>query len=89
MCQNPDFISINGGVQLNLMGEENAESPPAQDSCPASAAVDFPEGSSRSPGGKGFICINSARQTKDGRLKSNIVPCFPRAAPPRAARTLV
>ena len=89
MCQNPDFISINGGVQLNLMGEENAESSGTRQLSGIGGQLDFLEAAYRSPGGKGFICMNSARKTKDGSLKSNIVANFTPGSATSAPRTLV
>ena len=51
--------------------------------------MDFLEGAYRSVGGKGYICINSARKTKDGTLKSNIVPFIPGGSTVSAPRTMI
>lgn len=72
-----NVISINGGVELDLMGQENAESGGRRQLSGTGGQLDFLEGAFRSPGGKGFICLNSARKNKDGTLKSNIVPFIP------------
>lgn len=72
-----NVISINGGVELDLMGQENAESGGRRQLSGTGGQLDFLEGAFRSEGGKGFICLNSARKNKDGTLKSNIVPFIP------------
>ena len=46
-------------------------------------------GAFRSKGGKGFICLNSTHQKKDGTLKSNIVPCIPAGSVVSAPRTMI
>lgn len=82
-------ISINGGVQLDLMGQENAESAGTRQLSGVGGQMDFLEGAFRSEGGKGFICINSSRVTKDGELKSNILPFIPGGAAVSAPRTMI
>ena len=84
-----NFISINGGVQLDLMGQENAESAGTRQLSGIGGQMDFLEGAYRSPGGKGFICLNSSRVGKDGVRKSNILPCIPGGATVSAPRTLI
>ena len=84
-----NVISINGGVQLDLMGQENAESAGTRQLSGIGGQMDFLEGAFRSEGGKGFICINSSRLTKDGERKSNIVPCIPAGATVSAPRTMI
>ena len=84
-----NVISINGGVQLDLMGQENAESAGTRQLSGIGGQMDFLEGAFRSQGGKGFICINSSRLTKDGERKSNILPFIPGGATVSAPRTMV
>ncbi|MBC8577567.1 acetyl-CoA hydrolase/transferase family protein [Yanshouia hominis] len=84
-----NVISINGGVQLDLMGQENAESAGTRQLSGIGGQMDFLEGAYRSEGGKGFICIHSARKTKDGTLKSNIVPAIPGGSTVSAPRTMI
>lgn len=84
-----NVISINGGVQLDLMGQENAESAGTRQLSGIGGQMDFLEGAFRSRGGKGFICINSSRLTKDGERKSNILPFIPGGATVSAPRTMV
>lgn len=84
-----NVVSINGGVQLDLMGQENAESAGTRQLSGVGGQMDFLEGAFRSEGGKGFICINSSRMTKDGERKSNIVPFIPGGAAVSAPRTMI
>lgn len=84
-----NVISINGGVQLDLMGQENAESGGKRQLSGTGGQLDFLEGAFRSEGGKGFICLNSARKDKEGNLKSNIVPYIPGGSTVSAPRGMV
>lgn len=84
-----NVISINGGVQLDLMGQENAESAGTRQLSGIGGQMDFLEGAYRSKGGKGFICINSSRLTKDGELKSNIVTTIPAGSTISSPRTMI
>ena len=84
-----NFISINGGVELDLMGQENAESAGTRQLSGIGGQLDFLEGAYRSEGGKGFICLNSVHTKKDGSLKSNIVPFIPGGSTVSAPRTMV
>ena len=84
-----NVISINGGVQLDLMGQENGESAGTRQLSGIGGQMDFLEGAFRSKGGKGFICINSSRLTKDGERKSNILPAIPAGSTVSAPRTMI
>ena len=84
-----NVISINGGVQLDLMGQENAESTGTRQLSGVGGQMDFLEGAYRSKGGKGFICINSSRLTKDGERKSNILATIPGGSTISAPRTMI
>ena len=84
-----NVISINGGVQLDLMGQENGEAAGTRQLSGIGGQMDFLEGAFRSQGGKGFICINSSRVSKDGQRKSNIVPFIPGGSTVSAPRTMV
>lgn len=83
-----NVISINGGVELDLMGQENAESAGTRQLSGIGGQLDFLEGAFRSRGGKGFICLNATHRRKDGTLKSNIVPCIAPGSPVSAPRTM-
>ena len=82
-------ISINGGVQLDLMGQENGESAGTRQLSGIGGQMDFLEGAYRSKGGKGFVCMNSSRVTKDGTRKSNILPFIPGGSTVSAPRTMI
>ena len=84
-----NVISINGGVELDLMGQENAESVGSRELSGTGGQLDFLEGAFRSLGGKGFICLASTHQKKDGTLKSNIVPFIPGGSTVSAPRSLI
>ena len=83
------MLCINGGVELDLMGQENAESGVKRQLSGTGGQLDFLEGAFRSKGGKGFICLNSTRQNKDGTLKSNIVPFIPGGSVVSAPRGMI
>jgi len=84
-----NVISINGGVQLDLMGQENGESAGTRQLSGIGGQMDFLEGAYRSEGGKGFICLNSSRVTKDGTRKSNILPFISGGSTVSAPRTMI
>lgn len=82
-------ISVNGGVELDLMGQENAESAGSRQLSGTGGQLDFLEGAFRSEGGKGFICLASTHKKKDGSLKSNIVPFVPGGSVISAPRSMI
>ena len=84
-----NVISINVGVELDLMGQENAESAGSRQLSGTGGQLDFLEGAFRSEGGKGFICLASTHKKKDGSLKSNIVPFIPGGSTVSAPRTMI
>jgi acyl-CoA hydrolase len=84
-----NVISINGGVELDLMGQENAESAGIRQLSGTGGQLDFLEGAFRSEGGKGFICLASTHKRKDGSLKSNILPFIPGGSTVSAPRSAV
>jgi len=89
MGQLSNFVGIMGGVQLDLMGQENGESAGTRQLSGIGGQLDFLEGAFRSKGGKGFVCLNSARKDKEGNLKSNIVPFIPGGSTVSAPRTMI
>ena len=89
MSRLSNFISINGGVQLDLMGQENGESAGTRQLSGIGGQMDFLEGAFRSRGGKGFICLNSSRMDKEGKRKSNIVPYIPGGSTVSVPRTMI
>ena len=89
LAQLDNFISINNAIDIDLFGQINAESAGIKHISGTGGQLDFLEGAFRSPGGKGFICMNSARKTKDGTLKSNIVPFIPAGSTVSAPRGMI
>jgi len=89
MAQLGNFISINGGVQLDLMGQENGETAGTRQLSGIGGQMDFLEGAFRSKGGKGFICMASTHAKKDGSLVSNIVPFVGGGSTVSAPRTMI
>lgn len=89
ISQMKHVISINGGVELDLMGQENAESAGTRQLSGIGGQLDFLEGAFRSEGGKGFICLASTHKKKDGTLKSNIVPFISGGSTVSGPRTMI
>lgn len=69
-----NFISINNAVDLDLFGQVNSESAGTKHISGAGGQLDFVLGAYLSRGGKSFICCSSTFKTKDGQLKSRILP---------------
>ncbi len=69
-----NFMSINNAVDLDLFGQVNAESAGTRPISGAGGQLDFVLGAYLSKGGKSFICCSSTFKTKDGQLKSRILP---------------
>lgn len=69
-----NFMSINNAVDIDLFGQVNAESAGIKHISGAGGQLDFVLGAYLSKGGKSFICLSSAFKTKDGEMKSRIVP---------------
>lgn len=84
-----NVISINGGVQIDLLGQENAETAGTRQLSGIGGQLDFLEGAFRSEGGRGFICINSTHKKKDGTMQSNIVPFIPAGSTVSGPRTMI
>lgn len=86
---NDNYISINGAVQVDLMGQENGETAGTRQLSGIGGQMDFLEGAFRSRGGKGFICLSSTRTKKDGTLESNIVPAIAQGSTVSVPRTQI
>jgi acyl-CoA hydrolase len=81
IAQLKNVVSVNGGVEVDLLGQENAETSGTRQLSGTGGQLDFLEGAFLAEGGKGFICLASTHQKKDGSLKSNIVSAIsPRSA---------
>ena len=71
-----NFISINNAVEVDLFGQVSAESAGLKHISGSGGQLDFVMGAYLSKGGKSFICLSSTVTSKDGQLKSRIVPSF-------------
>lgn len=69
-----NFMSINNAVDVDLFGQINAESAGPKHISGAGGQLDFVLGAYLSKGGKSFICCSSTYTTKDGTMKSRILP---------------
>ena len=71
------LISINATLMVDLTGQACSESLGfAQYSC-CGGQSDFTRGAALSKGGKGFLCLPSTVQTKDGKNSSTITAALP------------
>ena len=68
------FMSINNAVDIDLFGQVSSESSGIKHISGAGGQLDFVLGAYLSNGGKSFICCSSTFKTKDGELKSRILP---------------
>ena len=69
-----NFISINNAVDIDLFGQVSSESTGTKHISGAGGQLDFVLGAYYSKGGKSFICLSSTFKTKQGELKSRILP---------------
>ena len=69
-----NFMSINNAVDVDLFGQVNSESAGIRHISGAGGQLDFVLGAYLSKGGMSFICCSSTFKTKDGQLKSRILP---------------
>ena len=75
-----NLISINVTLMIDLTGQSCSESLGfAQYSCTGGQS-DFTRGAALSRGGKGFLCLPSTIQTKDGKTSSTITAVLPPGA---------
>ena len=69
-----NFMSINNAVYVDLFGQVSSESSGIKHISGAGGQLDFVLGAYLSNGGKSFICCSSTFMTRDGEMKSRIVP---------------
>ncbi len=74
ISQIDNFMSINNAVDIDLFGQVSSESSGIKHISGAGGQLDFVLGAYLSNGGKSFICCSSTFTTKDGELKSRILP---------------
>lgn len=74
IAQNPNTISINACLEVDLFGQVSSESSGTRHISGTGGQLDFTSGAYLSENGISFICCNSSYQDQDGNLKSRIVP---------------
>ena len=74
IAKNDRQIAINGALRVDLRGQVCSESVGTRQISGTGGQLEFTRGAYMSKGGKAFICLHAARQSKDGKLVSNIVP---------------
>ncbi|MGN1317705.1 MAG: butyryl-CoA:acetate CoA-transferase [Lachnospirales bacterium] len=74
ISQIDNLISINNAIDIDLFGQINAECSGVRNISGAGGQLDFVIGSYLSRGGKSFICLSSTYTTKNGEVKSRILP---------------
>ncbi len=77
IAQNPNAISINACLEVDLFGQVSSESIGTRQISGTGGQLDFTTGSYMSEGGISFICCNASYKDKEGNLKSRIVPTLP------------
>lgn len=74
--QNDNVFSICSCLSVDLFGNVSSESVGYKQISATGGQLDYHFGSMRSKGGKGFVCMPSAKRNRDGKLVSNIVENF-------------
>lgn len=77
IAQNPNTISINACLEVDLYGQVSSESSGTRHISGTGGQLDFATGAYMSEGGISFICCNASYEDKDGNLQSRIVPTLP------------
>ncbi|HWP97225.1 MAG TPA: acetyl-CoA hydrolase/transferase C-terminal domain-containing protein [Syntrophomonadaceae bacterium] len=77
IAQNPNTISINACIEVDLFGQISSESSGTRHISGTGGQLDFATGAYMSEGGISFICCNASYKDKNGNLKSCIVPTLP------------
>ncbi|MGE0880753.1 MAG: acetyl-CoA hydrolase/transferase family protein [Acidimicrobiia bacterium] len=73
IAQEPNFVSINATMQVDLLGQCASETLGTHYWSSSGGQADFARGAMYSPGGQGFIVLRSTANVQ-GRLVSRIVP---------------
>lgn len=71
---NDNVVSINSTLEVDLTGQCASDALGTIQYSGAGGQMDFIEGAWRSNGGQAFLALYSTYETKDGELKSRIVP---------------
>ena len=77
-CRIPQLCSVNGALEIDLLGRVNAEMVDGQRISGPGGQADFAAGATASPGGKSIIALRAT--SKDGS-KTRIVPTLAAGAP--------
>ncbi|HHW61465.1 MAG TPA: butyryl-CoA:acetate CoA-transferase [Syntrophomonadaceae bacterium] len=77
IMQNDKVMSICMCMNVDLLGQISAESVGRKQVSGTGGLMDFHYAAYHSKGGKGILCLHSARKNnKTGKIESNIVPAF-------------
>jgi butyryl-CoA:acetate CoA-transferase len=71
---NDKVIGINSALEVDLLSQVSSESSGYRHISGTGGQLDFIMGAFASHGGKGFICLSSSYEDKNGQLRSRIVP---------------
>lgn len=74
IARNEKVVSINNAIEIDLYGQVCSESAGTRQISGTGGQLDFIFASFYSQGGKGIICLSSLKTSKDGQVKSRIVP---------------
>ena len=77
IAQNDNMVSINGAMQVDLMGQVCAESIGPRQFSGTGGQADFVRGANWSRGGMSFLALPSTLTTKSGEVKSKISAVLP------------
>lgn len=77
IAQNDNMVSVNGAIQVDLLGQVCAESIGLRQFSGTGGQLDFVRGVRWSRGGKGFIALPSTRTDKSGQVFSKISLSLP------------
>jgi len=77
MATNDKLVTINNCIEVDLLGQVNAETSGIRQISGTGGQLDFLTGGYMSKGGKSFICFSSTfTNKKTGVVKSRIIPSF-------------
>ncbi|NLB88478.1 MAG: acetyl-CoA hydrolase [Syntrophomonadaceae bacterium] len=77
---NDNVVSINSTLEVDLTGQCASDALGRFQYSGAGGQMDFIEGAWRAKGGQAFLALYSTYETKEGELKSRIVPCMKEGA---------
>lgn len=77
IAQNDNMVSINGAMQVDIMGQVCAESIGPRQFSGTGGQADFVRGANWSKGGMSFLCLPSTLTTKSGEVKIKISCALP------------